>query len=295
MQVCKRNKTNYYKTPEEVKQKLYSLLDIQEKETGNHIDLENMVLFDPCAGDGTLLRDVKCKKAINWDIEPRSEDVEQHDSLNEHWPHSDMVVMNPPFDVSLISEFFKKWKTENNSRYLLVIGNGHVKRHVNIARYTKWEGLYNLQNLCVLGFRDRYNSNCSGAVGSRIYVILNQYLKVTDHDLGPDYRYIKSIESYSVIVGKDIDFFTFDRAKKSLRKNSKSRIFMVPLEFFKLILEYLKWWASTYSGTFVPVVAVGTDQLPPVTEETLKNLKEMFDKLKQLQMNRTNYIKENTI
>lgn len=295
MDICKRNKTNYYKTPEEVKQKLYSLLDIQEKETGNHIDLENMVLFDPCAGDGTLLRDIKCKKAINWDIEPRSEDVEQHDSLIEHWPASDMVVMNPPFQSSLISKFLKKWKTENNSRYLLLIGNGCVSKYVNIVRYTKWEGLYNLQNLCILGFKDRYNSNTAKCVSPRIYFRPYQYLKATDHDLGPDYRYIKSIENYPTITKQDVDFFTFDRAKKSLRKNSKSKIFATPLEFFKPILAFLKWWVTTYSGTFVPVSYDNVEDPPPVTEETLKELKEQLDKAKQLQINRTNYIKENTI
>ena len=295
MLICKKNDTNYYKTPEEVKQKLYSLLDIQEKETGNHLNLENMVLFDPCAGDGTLLKGIKCKKAINWDIEPRGEDVEQHDSLIEHWPASDIVVMNPPFQCSLIRKFLKKWEAENNSRYLLVIGNGLISDHVNLVRYTKWEGLYNLQNLCVLGFRDRYNSNTTKYVSPRIYYSLWQYLKATDHDLGPDYRYVKSIESYSVVAKQDIDFFTFDRAKKSLRKNSKSKIFATPLEFFKPILAFLKWWVATFTGTFVPVTHNSPETPPPVTEETLKELKEQLDKVKQLQINRTNYIKENTI
>lgn len=295
MLVCKGNKTNYYKTPEEVKQKLYSLLDIQEKETGNHINLEDMVLFDPCAGDGTLLRNINCKKAINWDIEPRSEDVEQHDSLTEHWPASDIVVMNPPFQCSLIRKFLKKWEAENNSRYLLVVGNGLISDHVNLIRYTKWEGLDNLQNLCILGFRDRYNSNCMEHAAPRVHFSICQYLKATDHDLGPDYRYIKSIEAYADIVKQDVDFFTFDRAKKSLRKNSKSKIFATPLEFFKLILDFLKWWATTYSGTFVPVSHNSPETFPPVTEETLKELKEQFDKVKQSQIDRTNYIKENTI
>ena len=295
MNICKKNKTNYYKTPEEVKQKLYSLLDIQEKETGNHIDLENMVLFDPCAGDGTLLRDIKCKKAINWDIEPRSEDVEQHDSLIEHWPASDMVVMNPPFHFSLISKFLKKWKTENNSRYLLVIGNGRILGYINLVRYTKWEGLDNLQNKCVLGFKDRYNSNTVTHASPRIYYSLRRYFKATDHDLGPDYRYIKSIENYPTITKQDVDFFTFDRAKKSLIKNSKSKIFATPLEFFKPILAFLKWWVATFTGTFVPVSYDNAEDLLPVTEETVKNLKEALDNVRKLQADRTKYIEDITI
>lgn len=118
------NRLEYFPTPESIKQDLLNLADI---------DFSDKVIFDPCAGDGALTRGIKAKKIIQWDLEPRADNVEQHDALLEEWPKAsevDVIVCNPPFTKT--KEFYERSK---DYRHVFFITTTYRARRWSLTNY----------------------------------------------------------------------------------------------------------------------------------------------------------------
>lgn len=144
----KGNKTEYFPTPESIKQDLLNLADI---------DFSDKVIFDPCAGDGALTRGIKAKKIIQWDLEPRADNVEQHDALLEEWPKAsevDVIVCNPPFTKT--KEFYERSK---GYRHVFFITTTYRARRWSLTNYKQsvsFPGVF--AKVCLL-YIDKDNPN----------------------------------------------------------------------------------------------------------------------------------------
>jgi len=235
MRNLKNNPLEYYKTPEHVVKQLWELTD--------NLDTSNLVIFDPCAGDGALCRGIKCKKLIQWDIEPKADDVEKHDALTEEFPEADMIVMNPPFNSKTCKIF-----REKASKYekQLIVGPYRMfcknKRVTKAVRIPGWWSETPTVDVCLL-YKDvskEQNFVLERHPVNVFLILLKQ--EFTKHcfktykDLGDGYVYKKVlVGSYPEAIKPE----TFNQLKQKVEKTVK-----VPLE---------EWFASNTYHCFIAI------------------------------------------
>jgi hypothetical protein len=108
----KTDKTEFFPTPQNLVDKLWSFFP--EELAG-----KNVTVFDSCAGAGALCRPTTLPEGnftfIQWDLNPRAEDIEQHDFFATELPEADIAICNPPFGMK------KEWVARLLSKYKYVI------------------------------------------------------------------------------------------------------------------------------------------------------------------------------
>lgn len=81
-----------------------------------HLPTRFQVVWEPCAGDGALIRHIERHfpkyQFMATDIEPKHPEIIQHDALTFYEPHlgPDLIITNPPWSREILHPMIKRFR-----------------------------------------------------------------------------------------------------------------------------------------------------------------------------------------
>ncbi len=97
-----------------------------------HLTVDDVVYFEPCAGDGALVRHLERYgyRGAAWDIEPRAPSVRPADALLYNWAKGYTFITNPPWRRDILHPLIERLSDRGKTWLLFDADWLHTKQSI---------------------------------------------------------------------------------------------------------------------------------------------------------------------